>query len=398
MDDFQTYYQILELAESATQDEIKASWRRLAKEYHTDGIPAERTKLREEITEKLQQVNEAHGILSNPNTRRQYDEQLKELREKKREASNPSRSYPPPPHSPPPRPQPPPPPPKPPQSTQPTTTPKHSSVGIYLVAAVILVAVLLFTMRNQGQNGNVLSQNQWLDMAMQSAVTSIDNREITGASASQTVLFSDNFKGNSIAPTKWVVSGNSVIQANQTMEVLTTVMDAGGNLTSVPFGVANTGLITITRQAFLHHNDAVYFNGQNHFFSGSLSIKVGSIPAFSIQYADMDYSDLSTYMARYGFFMTRNDSSVIAKSNQPNVSPTISPLWDKWFNEKITYDPVGGIMEYFINNISQGTFNVGALPETDSPTMTLHFNAWGWYTGHGQLIRNLTVSQATNVQ
>jgi hypothetical protein len=39
------------------------------------------------------------------------------------------------------------------------------------------------------------------------------------------------------------------------------------------------------------------------------------------------------------------------------------------------------------------TYNVGVLPPTNSPTMTLDFTAWGWWTGHEQLFSNLVVSQ-----
>ena len=190
------------------------------------------------------------------------------------------------------------------------------------------------------------------------------------------VIFADNFNDNKIDFSKWETSGNTVTESNQAMQVLTTVMDGGGSLTSVPFAIANTGLITITRQVFLHHNDTVFFRGQNHFFDGRFGFKVGLIPLFSIQYADMDYAEGVNFRSCHGFFIARGDASVISLPDEIKVSAAISPLWDTWFDEKVTYDPVTGFVEYFINNAKQLTFNVGSLPQSSSPTMSLTFSAW----------------------
>jgi hypothetical protein len=207
------------------------------------------------------------------------------------------------------------------------------------------------------------------------------------------IQFSDDFNDNSINSSKWTASGNTVAESDQIMQVLTTVTDAGGDLVSKPFAIARTGLVTITRRVFLHHDDTHSYYGQNHFFVGSLAVNVGTLPSFSVQYASMDYADGSTYMARHGFFLSRNGANPVFIQDQADVSDAINPVWDTWFNERITYDPASGVMEYFINDVSQMTFNVGVLPQGASPTMTLGFNAWGWYTGHEQLFDALQVRQ-----
>jgi molecular chaperone DnaJ len=58
------YYEILGVPRNASQDEIKAAFRRLAMEHHPDrgGDP-----------EKFKKINEAYQTLSNPETRAQYD-------------------------------------------------------------------------------------------------------------------------------------------------------------------------------------------------------------------------------------------------------------------------------------------------------------------------------------
>jgi hypothetical protein len=201
------------------------------------------------------------------------------------------------------------------------------------------------------------------------------------------IVFSDSFSGNIINASKWTTSGSTVLQSTNTMEVLTTATDAGGNLTSVAFPVNSTGKITITRQALLHYG--------NSYFIGHFGINIGSLAQFSVQYADMTYGDGVTFQPCYGFYLTRNNARPDYIASAANIGPAFTPVWDTWFNEKVTYDPATGVMEYFINGVSKGTYNVGALPPTNSTIMSLTFSAWGWYTGHEQLFQNLVVSQQT---
>jgi len=59
----QSYYEVLELTETATDDEIKNAYRRLSKKYHPDanhGKSAEEIKYAEDMFKK---INEAHTIL-----------------------------------------------------------------------------------------------------------------------------------------------------------------------------------------------------------------------------------------------------------------------------------------------------------------------------------------------
>jgi curved DNA-binding protein len=59
------YYQILGIERTATTDEIKRAYRRLASQYHPDKAGGD--------TMKFQQIEEAYRILSNPESKSQYD-------------------------------------------------------------------------------------------------------------------------------------------------------------------------------------------------------------------------------------------------------------------------------------------------------------------------------------
>ncbi len=212
-------------------------------------------------------------------------------------------------------------------------------------------------------------------------------------------LFFDGFDGNGIDPLKWIVTGQTVLQTNGIMEILTTVADGGGVLTSIPFAVQTNGLITITRGVYLHAQPSPNSNYPGAYFLGQFAINLGALPQFSVYYADFNYADGVTYTNRVGFFLARDGASPVYLADAPNISPAISPIFDTWFAETITYDPASGVMDYYTNNVLASTFNVGALPPTSAPTMTLTFTAAGWFTGHEQFMTNLAVVQvpeATN--
>lgn len=64
------YYQVLQVNSLATQQEIKQAYRRLAKRFHPDSLSQTADH------NKIIEINGAYEVLSNPQTRRQYDRQL----------------------------------------------------------------------------------------------------------------------------------------------------------------------------------------------------------------------------------------------------------------------------------------------------------------------------------
>ncbi len=67
--DFIDYYKTLGVDKSATQDQIRAAYRKLARKFHPDLNPNDK-----DANKKFQQINEANEVLSDPEKRKKYDQ------------------------------------------------------------------------------------------------------------------------------------------------------------------------------------------------------------------------------------------------------------------------------------------------------------------------------------
>jgi curved DNA-binding protein len=66
---FRDYYEVLGIARTASADEIKKAYRKLARKYHPDVNPGDKT-----VEEKFKEINEAYQVLSDQEKRNRYDQ------------------------------------------------------------------------------------------------------------------------------------------------------------------------------------------------------------------------------------------------------------------------------------------------------------------------------------
>ena len=63
------FYEMLGVKKDASQEEIKKAYRRLARKYHPDLNPGDKT-----AEQKFKEINEAYQVLSDPKKRADYEQ------------------------------------------------------------------------------------------------------------------------------------------------------------------------------------------------------------------------------------------------------------------------------------------------------------------------------------
>src|SRR5258708_28892707 len=67
--EFKDYYAVLGVPRTASDDDLKKAFRKLARQYHPDVA-----KDKKNAEEKFKEINEAYEVLSDPQKRKRYDE------------------------------------------------------------------------------------------------------------------------------------------------------------------------------------------------------------------------------------------------------------------------------------------------------------------------------------
>ncbi len=67
--DYKDYYQVIGVDKSASQEEIKKAYRKLARKHHPDVNPGDPS-----AEDRFRDINEAYQVLSDPEKRRKYDQ------------------------------------------------------------------------------------------------------------------------------------------------------------------------------------------------------------------------------------------------------------------------------------------------------------------------------------
>ena len=199
--------------------------------------------------------------------------------------------------------------------------------------------------------------------------------------------FSDNFDDNTLDATKWTTQGSTVTETGGTLQVAQTVTNDIAKALSRDIVINPYAPIVVQRKAYVHAANQ-YFNGVLALYFGADADVSQASHTFSVMasHADYSYDDAETSPAQ-GFYIGKYAAHLTTE-----VTLATAAVWDNWFNEKISYNPVSGVADLYIDNVLKATYNVGALP-ANTTHMKVYLDAWGWNTGHYNYSDDLTVTQ-----
>ena len=205
---------------------------------------------------------------------------------------------------------------------------------------------------------------------------------LTSTAWATPVIFEDNFddgvldaakwfKGVSAEDPPWSPVGNYVSEHDGIVTIAQATTNHGGRLISTPISVNQTGVITVTRRMRTHHT--------NDKFRAFQAIRGN------------DYSDWdANYFSRINYYDYDRTTYAYYGFGHHNDALNFDPIWDTWFDEVWTYDPVTGMTTYSINGATPLSWGGTVLDES---VIRLDYCAEGWFNGHYIEMDYVTVQQ-----
>ena len=199
------------------------------------------------------------------------------------------------------------------------------------------------------------------------------------AQAADTVLLTDDFNDAALDSSKWTVvkatgsgfvsgAGSTLVESGGSMNISQAATDAGGAYRTALLSVNDRGLVTVIRRTQVHYANTYVSMSENLMSeSGSTLMSWGY---FNYSYNGTD---------RYGFGGT--------------YDTRVDGVWDTWFDETITYNPLTGEGSYSLNGGTPVTIT-GAVMPAGTTNLYLQGGAYGWSTGHTKQFDSFAVSQA----
>lgn len=192
------------------------------------------------------------------------------------------------------------------------------------------------------------------------------------------MLFSDEFRGTLLDAAKWEVwvstgkgtgfgqgNGHSVTVKDGTLILGQDKADAGGAVVSKQIVPVPGKILRVVKRTLVRH--------ANQYFAGSTGI-LGANPS----------SELLAQVGYFHYFASgRSVDSFTA--GYIDSSSRITPIWNQWFEEVITYNPATGRMTVSVNGSTPVLFS--GKPTTQPFRIGMH--AYGWGTGHAHMVNGI---------
>lgn len=216
----------------------------------------------------------------------------------------------------------------------------------------------------------------------------------------RTMIFSEQFSDRELGNDKWIATGRSVRISNGKVKITVDEMGKGGKLLSKYFSYDPKKSITIESRIKVSFNQNIneYVRFQGVF--GLLADKEDSPADTGVLYG-VKYGNAVTEFERegkvttQGFYLIRDNGDIFEEFHHCNgsVGPRVAPLWGKWFEQKIVYDPQSGTMAFFIDGKEKGEFFVGPVPFGEQAKLRLVIYPRGAWLHHSIEVDYLSVTQ-----
>lgn len=224
------------------------------------------------------------------------------------------------------------------------------------------------------------------------------------------VIFADDFSSKVINVNHWTTNGSSITIVDGIMRIIVDETDNGGIVISSNFSFEPTKPIIIQSRLKVTYNqmtkEKVYFYGSFWITANVYDAKedFSSLPPIDkygrgVSYTNYDYigdgGNGTETIATEGFFLVKPFGRTHEKRSyyDNKIGPRMQPVWEKWFEQKIIYNPINGEMQYFIDGEKKSEYNVGTMPQMENPQMRLYISPAGWWTNHSIEIDYIEITQ-----
>lgn len=209
-----------------------------------------------------------------------------------------------------------------------------------------------------------------------------DNAAYAAPLLQRNVVLEDEFHGWTLDPLKWEErtatgkgtgfgngSGSAVRLSGDALVISQEKTDSGGAVVTKPITPTAAKILKITKRTFVHYG--------NRFFSGATAILGGET-----------HEDNLGQIGYYHYYSGKAADRFNAGSI--NSTAGLSPTWDQWFDEVITYDPASGKLTLSVNG--GAPVSIMATPTCSPFRVGMH--SYGWYTGHTHKVDRIRIEWA----
>jgi DNA-binding winged helix-turn-helix (wHTH) protein len=215
------------------------------------------------------------------------------------------------------------------------------------------------------------------------------------------VVFQDDFSDNGVDAEKWTVTGSSVRVSDGTAQITVDKVDSGGHLQSSPFAVDPDKPLIVKSRIRVSYNQSVNANvdfiGAFGFVLPNEQLAGEAQSFYGVKYANAEgeFCYQGNILKTEGFYLVKNDGDVRQNRHhtEGKIGPQTEPVWDKWVEQKLVYDPGNETLFYLVDGEKKSEFVIGKLPFGDGKRLRLIIYPQGWWLHHSIEVDDIEVYQ-----